>query len=411
MLGEREDLGRAAAPAAPWPRGSRASTAPSSRAGRGGGGRRRRQVQPLAQRGRRGRAVVEDRPGHRSRAARRRGPPRNFTTPVCRYWSRADSSKATLTSTREPERRPRTRTDGAASPRLRGVPTRRRRGRRPRDAVRRQARRRRPVADRRARARSPRSSAPTAPARPPRSRPARATARRRRGTVRVLGLDPRRERARAAAPDRRDAAGRRRLERRPRRRDAAARRRAARAPAGLGAARGAARARRCGRTPYRRLSGGLSSSGSGWRWRWSGGPRWCSSTSRPPGMDPQARRDDLGAARGAARRRRDRGAHDALHGRGRAARRPGPHHRPGPAGRQRLAARADPRRRHVDDPAGRHPAVPARRPESLRAALGDDTVVMLLDELSLLVTGPADASTLAKVVAAGARRTTCCRSR
>ena len=39
------------------------------------------------------------------------------------------------------------------------------------------------------------------------------------------------------------------------------------------------------------------------------------------------------------------------------------------------------------------------RPESLRATLGEDTVVTLLDEVSLLVTGPADASTLAKVSA------------
>ena len=35
--------------------------------------------------------------------------------------------------------------------------------------------------------------------------------------------------------------------------------------------------------------------------------------------------------------------------------------------------------------------------ESLRGALGDDTEVTLLDEVSLLVTGPADATTLAKV--------------
>jgi ABC-2 type transport system ATP-binding protein len=40
---------------------------------------------------------------------------------------------------------------------------------------------------------------------------------------------------------------------------------------------------------------------------------------------------------------------------------------------------------------------PPGAPESLRATLGPDTVVTLLDEVSLLVTGPADASTLAKV--------------
>lgn len=40
---------------------------------------------------------------------------------------------------------------------------------------------------------------------------------------------------------------------------------------------------------------------------------------------------------------------------------------------------------------------PVGAPESLRAALGPETEVTLLDELSLVVTGPADASTLAKV--------------
>ena len=40
---------------------------------------------------------------------------------------------------------------------------------------------------------------------------------------------------------------------------------------------------------------------------------------------------------------------------------------------------------------------PAGAPESLKAALGPSIEVVLLDELSLIVTGPADASTLAKV--------------
>ena len=40
---------------------------------------------------------------------------------------------------------------------------------------------------------------------------------------------------------------------------------------------------------------------------------------------------------------------------------------------------------------------PPGSPDSLRAALGDGTEVTQLDERSLLVTGPADASTLAKV--------------
>jgi ABC-2 type transport system ATP-binding protein len=40
---------------------------------------------------------------------------------------------------------------------------------------------------------------------------------------------------------------------------------------------------------------------------------------------------------------------------------------------------------------------PPGAPESLRAALGEHIEVVLLDELSLLVTGQADASTLARV--------------
>ncbi len=70
----------------------------------------------------------------------------------------------------------------------------------------------------------------------------------------------------------------------------------------------------------------------------------------------------LGAVRRAPRRRRDRGADHALHGRGGAAGRPDPHHRPRPADRVRDAHRADPRRVHVDDPAGGDQAVPGRRP-------------------------------------------------
>jgi ABC-2 type transport system ATP-binding protein len=42
---------------------------------------------------------------------------------------------------------------------------------------------------------------------------------------------------------------------------------------------------------------------------------------------------------------------------------------------------------------------PATAPASLRAALGEDTLVQAVNEHSLLITGPADASTLAKVSA------------
>ena len=59
-------------------------------------------------------------------------------------------------------------------------------------------------------------------------------------------------------------------------------------------ARRAARAR--SRAGGRRTGGSpaASSSGSRWRWRSSAARSWSSSTSRPPGMDPQARRDHLG---------------------------------------------------------------------------------------------------------------------
>ena len=43
--------------------------------------------------------------------------------------------------------------------------------------------------------------------------------------------------------------------------------------------------------------------------------------------------------------------------------------------------------------------VPAATGRSLRTALGDRTQVTQLDEVSLLVTGPADASTLARISA------------
>ena len=92
---------------------------------------------------------------------------------------------------------------------------------------------------------------------------------------------------------------------------------------------------------------------------------------RPPGAGLRRRADRghgpagaprrLGAARGAARRRRDGGADHPLHGRGRTARRPGPHPRPRQPDRVRHAAGAHPRRPRLDDPAGRDPAVPRGR--------------------------------------------------
>ena len=52
---------------------------------------------------------------------------------------------------------------------------------------------------------------------------------------------------------------------------------------------------------------------------------------------------------------------------------------------------------------------PPAAPESLRRTLGDDTEVTQINEQSLLITGPADHQTLAKV-APGARSRACCPS-
>ena len=133
-------------------------------------------------------------------------------------------------------------------------------------------------------ARSPRARAQRRRARPPRSSAARATGARTAGSVRVLGLDPIRDGRRAAPAGRRDAAGRRRAARRPRRRrccGTSPRLHAHPLPVptlldrlGLGAT---AAAPRTGGCPA------ASGSGSPWRWPSSAGPRWCSSTSRPPG--------------------------------------------------------------------------------------------------------------------------------
>ena len=112
--------------------------------------------------------------------------------------------------------------------------------------------------------------------------------------------------ARAAAPaHRRDAAGRRRLPGRARGGDARARRGLRGAPARPGVADRGARPRR--RRGGRRTSGSPAGSSSGCRWRarWSAARSWCSSTSRPPGMDPQARRLVWELVRALRARRRD----------------------------------------------------------------------------------------------------------
>ena len=223
-----------------------------------------------------------------------------------------------------------------------------------------------------------------------------------RGTVRVLGLDPQAQRrdllprigvmlqsggawsgVRAVEMLRHIA----RLHAHPL--DVADAGRAARASA-------SAAARRTGGSPA------ASSSGSALAMAVVGRPELVFVDEPTAGMDPQARRTTWELLQRAARRRRDHRAHHALHGRGRAARRPGPRHRPRPADRLRHAARADPRRRQQHDPAGGDRAVPAGAPASLQAALGAGTEVHAVNEHSLLITGPADATHAGQGVRAGA---------
>ena len=173
------------------------------------------------------------------------------------------------------------------------------------------------------------------------------------------------------------------------------------------AARPPARRRRCSPSgsgsataAARRTAGSpaASSSGSAWRWRSSAAPRSSSSTSRPPAWTRPARRttwellEELRADgvtvvltthyMDEAERLADR-IHIIDHGRLIASGTPLELTRGGALG---------------DDPAGGDQAVPARRPRRrCGGALGERLEVTLLDELSLLVTGPADASSLAVV--------------
>nr|WP_300961370.1 ABC transporter ATP-binding protein [Nocardioides abyssi] len=152
----------------------------------------------------------------------------------------------------------------------------------------------------------------------------------------------------------------------------------------------------CGRTPYRRLSGGQQQR-LGLAMALVGRPEIVFVDEPTAGMDPQSRRTTwelLGELRDAgvtvvltthymdeAERLADR-IHIIDHGRLIASGSPVQLTRGGTVATIRLV---------VSRP------FPAGAPDSLRAALGEAIEVTLLDEVSLLVTGPADASTLAKV--------------
>jgi ABC-2 type transport system ATP-binding protein len=154
----------------------------------------------------------------------------------------------------------------------------------------------------------------------------------------------------------------------------------------------------CGRTPYRRLSGGQQQR-LGLAMALVGRPELVFVDEPTAGMDPQARRTTwglLGELREdgvtvvltthymeEAERLADQ-VHIVDHGRLIASGTPLQLTRGGTVATIRLV---------VTEP------FPPGAPDSLRARLGEGTEVTQLDEVSLLVTGPADSTTLAKVSA------------
>ena len=112
-----------------------------------------------------------------------------------------------------------------------------------------------------------------------------------------------------------------------------------------------------GSTPYRRLSGGQQQRLS-LAMAIVGRPELLFLDEPTAGLDPQARHATWDLVVGAARQRRDDGADDALHGRGRDAVRSGPHRRR----RARSSRPARPRR--LPHPAPRTPSVSPLAPVS-----------------------------------------------